>query len=464
MVVLVHKKSSTNLHLPLGSRARYAKSSCKCNFSVKFDAMNVLILGATGFIGSAVASRLLADGHSVTGLGRNPTRARVKFPDIKWMEADLSKMLRAEDWSAILGGYDAVVNCAGALQDGLSDDLAATQRKAMLALYAAAQQTRPLIVQISAQTKGAVADLPFLATKRQADEVLAASGLPHVILRPALVLSRHSHGGSALLRALAALPFGIPLVHATSPVATVALDDVAAAVSRAVAGQLGSCTDADLASTEQLTLAQLVTLHRQWLGLPSTVVVALPTIAARPITLLADAAGHLGWRSPLRSTAMAVMAEGVWAITGNNPGIAAASARDTLRMNPAGVQDLWFARLYLLKPLMIVILSIFWLLSGFVPLLDVERVAKHFHPLLREGIAAWLSVFTCLIDMLLGVAVLVRPFARKAMKGMILVSLAYLAGATIIEPSLWLDPLGPLVKVLPSLVLTLTALAVLDER
>ena len=42
--------------------------------------------------------------------------------------------------------------------------------------------------------------------------------------------------------------------------------------------------------------------------------------------------------------------------------------------------------------------------------------------------------------------------------------LAYLAGATALEPALWLDPLGPLVKILPSLLLTLAALAILDER
>lgn len=426
--------------------------------------MNILILGATGFIGSAVAARLLADGHNVTGLGRNPSRARLKSPDIKWIAADLSKMLHAEDWRGLVEDCDAVVNCAGALQDGLADDLSATQHKAMLALYAAAREARPLIVQISARTNSAAGDLPFLSTKRQADKALAASGVPHVILRPALVLGRNAHGGSALLRALAALPLGIPLVHAASPVATVALDDVAAAVSSAVAGHLPVGTDTDLASTEQLTLARLVTLHRQWLGLPNSAVVPLPAVVAKPLTWLADAAGRLGWRSPLRSTAMAVMAEGIQPTAGADPGIAVASARETLRVNPAGVQDLWFARLYLLKPMMIGTLSIFWLLSGFLPLSDVQRAATHFLPLLQAGPAALLTVLTCLVDMLLGAAVLVRPLAHRAMHGMLLVSLGYLAGATIVEPLLWLDPLGPLVKVLPSLLLTLATLAILDER
>jgi len=71
---------------------------------------------------------------------------------------------------------------------------------------------------------------------------------------------------------------------------------------------------------------------------------------------------------------------------------------------------------------------------------------------------------TCLIDMALGAAVLFRPFARRAIIGMLAVSLVYLLGGTALEPALWLDPLGPLVKVLPSLLLTLAALAILDER
>lgn len=257
--------------------------------------MNILILGATGFIGSVVAARLVADGHAVTGLGRNPTRARLKQPAIDWRRADLSRMTKATDWDEILKDQHVVVNCAGALQDGLSDDLSATQAEAMLALYSAAKRSsRPLIVQISARTAGAAGDLPFLATKRRADEALAASGLPHLILRPALVLGRNAHGGSALLRALAAFPLMLPLVHAESPVETLSVADVAEAVSRAVSG--GISGDIDLAANEVPTLADLVRLHRQWLGLPPARVSSFAPWLARPVTWLADLSGLLGWR------------------------------------------------------------------------------------------------------------------------------------------------------------------------
>ncbi len=37
--------------------------------------MNVFITGATGFIGGTIAARLLAAGHRVSGLVRNPAQA-----------------------------------------------------------------------------------------------------------------------------------------------------------------------------------------------------------------------------------------------------------------------------------------------------------------------------------------------------------------------------------------------------
>ncbi|WP_320200411.1 SDR family oxidoreductase [Agrobacterium sp. rho-13.3] len=427
--------------------------------------MKILILGATGFIGSEITRRLLADGHAVTGLSRNTAAAKRKLPSADWITADLARMTEAKDWQELAERHDAIVNCAGALQDGLSDDLSATQEKAMLALYQAnVQAGRKLIVQISARTSGAASDKPFLATKQRADAALAASGLPSVILRPALVMGRNAHGGTALLRALASMPCAVLLVHADSPVQTVALEDLAALVSDAISGRIAPGSDLHLAAGSMLTLRELVLLHRQWLGLTDAKTISLPAWLAKPVSWLADLAGELGWRSPLRSTAMAVMSEGVTTNAVHANGFAFKTAAQTLSNNPSGVQDLWFARLFLLKPVIIVCLSIFWLLSGIIPLFDIARSASHFLPFMPEGTATVLTVATCIADIALGTAVLLRPYAREAMVGMLLVTFAYLAGGTLLEPALWLDPLGPLVKVLPSIALTLAAMAIFDER
>jgi len=428
--------------------------------------MKILILGATGFIGSEVIRSLHGKGHTVTGLARTIARAKDKWPFASWVPADLSLMTSAANWAALVSDHDAIVNCAGALQDGLSDDLAATQEKAMLALYQAAVNAGgKLVIQISARTSGAASQLPFLATKRRADVALAASGLRFVILRPALVVGRNAHGGTALVRALASFPFAVPLVNGKMPVQTVAVEDVALAVSAAIDGEIPSGSDIELAANETLTLQGVVAAHRQWLGLTPAPALNLPAAFMRPVALTADIAGKLGWRSPLRSTAMTVMSEGI--VTENSAPKATTSLkslRDTLAAHPSGVQDLWFARSYLLKPVLILCLSLFWLLSGLVPLLDIDSSAAHFLPFMPQVPAVALTLATCLIDIALGVTVLIRPLARKALIAMLLVTAAYLTGGSLLEPGLWLDPLGPLVKVLPSIALTLVALATLDER
>jgi len=374
--------------------------------------MDILILGGTGFIGAAILMRLAAEGHRVTGLGRSTQHAANRFPGARFVRADLATMSTAADWADLVASHAIIVNCAGALQDGLSDDLAAVQEHAMLALYQAARTAGGRrIVQISARLDGGAAELPFLATKRRADEALKASGLDHVILRPALVIGRNAHGGTALVRALASFPFFIPAIHSGSPVAIVALDDVAEAVVRAVDGRFEAGSDIELAAPGSLTLGEVLSLHRGWLGLAPAPVIAMPAVLARPATVLADLAGRLGWRSPLRSTAIAVM-QGGGVQSGGSPPFVMRSLDRVLAENPSGVQDLWFARLYLIKAPVLITLSAFWFLSGIIPLLSIGEAAEHFLPLMPGPAAYAATLATSALDIGLGLAVLWRPWAR----------------------------------------------------
>lgn len=425
--------------------------------------MRILVLGANGFIGSAVAALLVRRGHSVIALARDTAVASRRQPQADWRRADIGRLRAPADWLPFIEGADAVVNCAGALQDGARDDVAALQDTAVRTLYEAGRELR-LIVQISARIEGSAAETPFLASKRAADDALKQSGVPFVILRPAMVIGRNAHGGSALLRALAAFPLITPLVHAQTPIQFAAIDNVALAVMEALEGHIPSGSDLDIAAPGTLTLAQTVARHRAWFGLPPARTVAVPAFAAKITAGAADLLGWLGWRSPLRSTAMRAVEGGIQAVPSPLP-FTPKTLDETLRGAPAGVQDLWFARLYLLKPAVFGTLALFWLLSGIIALVRFDASSAY---LVTTGVPApavsAITLATGLADIALGVGVTVRRTSAVCLKGMVALSLAYLAAATLLQPSLWLEPLGPLVKVLPSIVLALVALAILEER
>ncbi len=429
--------------------------------------MRVLILGGNGLIGSAVAHALARRGHELLAIGRDIAVASRRMPGIDWRRVDIARLTDVEAWLPLLQEMDAVVNCAGALQDGARDDVRALQKTAMLALYQASVASGiKLMVQISARTDGIAAATEFLATKRLADEALTRSGVPFVILRPALVIGRNCYGGSSLLRALAAFPLVTPLVNANSPIEVAALDDVTLAVIHALENGIPTGSDLHVAAPQIFTLAQIVARHRAWLGLPAASVLPVPMFAASAVSRLADWLGWLGWRSPLRSTAMLSASGGITSAAGNvNLPFTPRSLDETLDTQPAGAQDLWFARLYLLKPLIIGTLSLFWIVSGVMSLALFKASSAH---LAEVGVssagAILLTLATSLADIGLGLAAAARRTVRPALLGMIGLSMCYLATASILEPSLWLDPLGVLVKVVPQIVLAVVALAIVEER
>ena len=422
--------------------------------------MRVLLLGATGHIGQGIARRLLADGIEVHGLARRPCAPSRTLSQVHWHFGDLNRMTSVEDWQDLTRGVTAVINAAGVLQDGLGDNLDATHERSVSALCTATDSST-LLIHISAPGASISSSTAFYRSKAKGDAAVKRSGRPWVILRPCVVVSPEAYGGTALLRALSAFPLFIPAANPDALIQTVSLDDVAAAVSAASDGRIPPASDIVLGEPQAEPIRNVLGRFRQWHGLPEAPVLPVPVLAARVISLFADAAGYLGWRSPLRSTAMTVAAENV---TGTS-GYACRSLAEQLATMPATVQERWFARAYLMKPLAIVTLALFWLISGIIGLVALPAAAS---VLTQAGFSASTAssfvIAGACADVLLGTLVLVRRTMALALIGMILLTAAYLGAATLFTPALWLDPLGPLVKSVPAAMLALLLLAIEPER
>jgi uncharacterized protein YbjT (DUF2867 family) len=430
--------------------------------------MRILLLGASGLIGSAVAARLKRDGHEIVAVGRGGGAAARRVPVDRWVKLDLRQARTAETWRPHLAGIDAVVNCAGVLQDNSRDSPAKVHRDMPLALWkacAAAGVRR--VIQLSALgvDRGGITD--FSRTKNEGDEALASSGLDWVILRPSVVVGRPAYGGSALFRALASLPI-LPRPAEAGPVDVVQLDDVAETVARLLAPGAPSRIALELTGPDRLAFTEIVAAYRHWLGWTPPRRFTAPGWLMGIAYRAGDALAWLGWRPPIRSTPGKEIRRG--AIGDNREwrratGIEPQSLADALAANPASVQERWFSRLYLLKPLALGTFALFWLLTGLISLGPGYERATRYMLAGGGGALSEPSVIAGgLADVAIACAVAWRPTAKLGLWSALGLSVAYLVAGTVLLPGLWADPLGPMMKIWPILALNLLCLAILDER
>ncbi len=432
----------------------------------------VLVLGAAGLIGHAAATALRREGCAVTAAARAFAPGQRFDGAIDYVEGPFvgggSGALAALVERA---APDVVINCIGVLGDapGVSAD-AVHHGFVMDCVEALRGRPDTLFVHVSVPGEAAHDGTPFSRTKRAADEALAGSGHPFVILRPGFVFAPSAYGGSALLRMLAASPIALPAAERERPFRTIGMADLAETMVRVVRAWLAQGEPRaavwDVMCDEPTTLGDVTDALRDWLGTRARV--RVPRWALDLGARCGDLAVRLGWRPPVRTAALAELRRGVRGdprafMTAT--GIAPRPLRALLADHPASVQERWFARLFGLKPIILAVLATFWIASGAITFAAYGQahdilVASGFPAPLAHVVTA----ITALADVAVGVLIAHRRTCRKGLWAAIGLTLFYLASATVLTPYLWLDPLGVLVKTIPALVLIGVALATLEAR
>ncbi len=424
----------------------------------------VLILGASGFIGARVAQAATTAGWTVRAGTRSVAEARRRAPSFDWVAADFAELTAVDAWGPLLAGVDAVINCVGVLQDAAGDSSRIAHIDGPAAMVAACEAAGVRrLVHLSAIGADEAAGTAYARDKRRTESLIEASGLDWIVVRPSLVIAREVYGGTALVRGLAGLPGIIPLVGADQSFRPIAIENAATAIVEMLESAQAGRRTVELAGPQSLTLAELVIAYRAWLGFGSARLWRIPRWLAWPALACGDVAAWLGWRSSLRTTSLRQLE---YDAAGTAP--AAANARPfsaVLAQEPAGVQDRWHARLVLLRPLAVVVLGLFWVLSGLIALGPGREAAITL--LQRGGFGAAsgpMEAITAALDVMLGLALWARPLTQVAAIAMAATSLAYLAVASLRLGALWLDPAGPWLKVLPMMVLCLVVAATDDRR
>lgn len=426
------------------------------------------ILGASGLIGFDLAADLQRRGFAVQAIARRFTPAQAAaLGDAAVAASPVS--LSAEALTVLLADADVVVNCIGVLQGAESG---AVHHAFVARLAGLCAERSKLLIQISVPGEAEHDRTAFSRTKRAGERAIAASGAPFLILRPGFVLAQAAYGGSALLRALAMLPFDLPPRERDAVFAVTAMGDIGATLGWTVArwrnGARGWGQTWAVMEQEPGTVDAVMTLLRARLGGPR-LWFAMPGWLLSIGAGLGDAVALLGWRPPIRSTALAEIRRSVageprpWMAA---TGIVPQSARQAVAAIAPSVQERWFARLYLLKALALAMLVIFWCASGLIALTAGFTAARGI--LLAHGFgygaAHLVTIVSSLMDISVGLLIAVRRTARVGLITGVLVSLGYMAGAALLTPDMWFEPLGALVKTGPAIVLMLFCLAILDDR
>ncbi len=427
--------------------------------------MRVMIVGASGLIGSAVAARVTSHGTTVVAVGRS--RTDLGLISSVQVQMDLATA-KASDWLPHLRQVDAVVNCAGVLQDSPWESTRSVHVAGAAALFQACEMAGVRrVVHLSAIGVDREAPTGFSTTKLAGDRALMGYDLDWVILRPSVVIGRAAYGGSALLRGLAALPL-LPAMPHTGPLQVIHLDDVVDAIVFFLRPEAPSRRVLELVGPKCWSFDDLVRLFRRWLRWPAAPSFALPGVVSLVLVKLGDIASLLGWRPAIRSTAHREIARG--AVGDARPmqelGLKSRDLEAALMAEPSSVQERWFAELYFLKPLVIIVLSLFWIATGLIALGPGWDQSM---TLLRNGgigerVAALAVVGGGFVDITIGVAIAFRPSSRHGLFAALIISLIYVILGTHLLPRLWADPLGPLLKVGPILVSNLLALAIFEDR
>ena len=207
------------------------------------DAKTVALAGGSGFIGRAIARRLLASGQTrVRILTRDPESARAKLdlPGVEFVRADIAQPASLAD---ALKSVDTIVD---AIQfDGYPVEnprrgltFERIDYGGVVAMIDAAKQAG---VQQFIYVSGAAADEksthPGFRAKGRAERVIRESGLTYTIFRPSLVYGPEDKVVNGLARAIRFAPvFGVPGTG-QQKVQPVLVDDLAACVMLAVSGR-----------------------------------------------------------------------------------------------------------------------------------------------------------------------------------------------------------------------------------
>lgn len=414
-------------------------------------ALNILLTGASGFIGKRLMAALQAKGHRVICTVRRSSRA-IEMKNVETIPVDFVQDSDPSVWVPRLAGIDVLINTVGIIRERGTQNFTAIHVRTPCALFRACELAGVgRVIQISALGADRDARSRYHLSKRDADDYLASLPLRSVIVQPSLV---YGPGGASarLFNILASLPvIGLP-GGGRQRVQPVYINDLIDGIVALLDAKISPGVRLPMVGPAQVTMRSFLEQLRsamhlspgRFLTVPNTLASLAAVIGEKVPASLLDREnlqmlerGNTGDPTPLRR----LIGREARPVESFIAGHEAA----TVRIN---------AQLGWLLPLLRLSIALVWIVTGIVSL-GLYPVAESYALLARVGIDGWMAPFmlygAALLDLAFGFATLLMKRRHWLWWAQLATILFYTIVITFRLPEFWLHPYGPLLKNLPML-------------
>lgn len=263
--------------------------------------MNILVCGASGFVGRHLSRALGQAGHTVRRGVRTPSQPHDIAMDFR---TDTQKDI----WLPRLEGISVVINAVGVLRDHPQRPMSALHFEAPKALFSAcAESGVARIIQLSALGVDRGIDTPYFNTRLAAEAHLDSmpDSIKRLVLRPSLIYG-HDGASAKMFRFMSRMPIHVLPAGGQQGLQPVHIDDLCDAAVRWLRDPNAKNQTISAVGAEATTLRGMLDSYREQNNHNPAVHVSMPAGVMRWASRIGDAIPS----SPLCSDTLSMLAAG----------------------------------------------------------------------------------------------------------------------------------------------------------
>jgi len=242
----------------------------------------ILVLGATGFVGSSVCEKLVERSGGAAGRIRVATRHLTRARHLQLLptvEVEVGDVHDDATLARMLRDTDAVINLVAVLHGSEAEFEHVHVRLPQRLAAACGRAGVRRLIHVSAL--GVAVDAPsrYLRSKARGEAALRAAGLDLTVLRPSIIFGERDRLLNLFASLQSVFPV-MPLAGASAQFQPVWVEDVALAIARCLDAPTTVGLTIECAGPRVYTLRELVELAGRWSG-SRRPVLALPAFLGR---------------------------------------------------------------------------------------------------------------------------------------------------------------------------------------